>query len=83
MDAAYWNERIEKTKAVIELWETAESQLASGVQSYTIDTGQSRQTVTQANITEVRKYLESLYARLAAFEARVGKCGTTRMAPGW
>lgn len=82
-DLAWFNERIAATKAAIESYEAAELALTTGgAQSYTIDTGQSRQTVTRSNLTEIRKGVESLYNRLATLESRVFG-STTRVAPLW
>lgn len=82
-DIAWFNERIAATKTAIESYEAAELALTTGgAQSYTIDTGQSRQTVTRSNLTEIRKGVESLYNRLATLESRVFG-STTRVAPLW
>lgn len=43
----------------IEAYETAIAALSSGILSYTIDTGQTRQNVTQQNLTELRNALSS------------------------
>ena len=53
------------------------------IQSYTIDTGQSRQTVTKQNITEFRNAIDSLSNRIATLEARCYGNGVTRVFPGW
>lgn len=61
---AWLDARITATQAAIEAAEAGELTLISGsAQSYTLDTGQSRQTVTKPNTTEVRKYIDSLYQR--------------------
>lgn len=84
MDGSFLQDRITKTKALIEALEDAELALMSGeIQSYTLDTGQSRQTVTYKNPTEIRKYIDSLYNRLATLCARAGDGGSVRVSPGW
>jgi len=84
MDRAFIQERITVTKALIVEYETAVTELGiqGGIQSYTLDTGQSRQTVTRADIPALNRMLDSLYNRLATFEARL-KGGTTTARPAW
>lgn len=75
---------IDKTKLAIDEAMTAEAGLMAGtVQSYTLDTSQSRQTVTKFNITELRNYIDSLLNRLATLETRVYGCGVTTVRPCW
>ena len=80
--SAYWNERIAVTKQLIEAWESASLAFADNgaLQSYTIDTAQTRQTVTRGyNIEGV---LDKLYNRLAMLDRRVN--GVARVgAPSW
>jgi hypothetical protein len=84
MDRAYLQGRITATKALIEAYETAVTELgvAGGVQSYTLDTGQSRQTVTRADIPALNRMIDSLYNRLATLQARLYG-GTVTARPAW
>lgn len=83
-DFAYLSARIAATEAAIEQYENAELALTTGgVQSYTIDTGQSRQTVTRADLTQIRTGVDGLYNRRATLIARRDGCGVTHMRPGW
>lgn len=71
MSNVYLDERIVATKAMILKYEKAmDSAGGSGIASYTLDTGQNRQTVVKMNVTEMRRAVESLYNRLATLEAR-------------
>ncbi len=54
----------------------------SSIQSYTLDTGQNRQTVVKMNLTEMRRAVDQLYNRLATLEARLFGAGTMS-APLW
>lgn len=63
--------RIEATQAAIVAYEAAILALATGAQSYSLDTGQTRQTVTKANMSEMRNMLLILENRLATLEARL------------
>lgn len=83
-DYQYLTARITATEAAIEAYENAELALTTGgVQSYTIDTGQSRQTVTRANLTEIRNGIDSLYNRRATLIARRDGCGVVTTRPCW
>jgi len=71
MDREYIEERIAKIKARIEIYEDALSVIASGVFSYTIDTGQGRQTVTRQSVGQMESALNTLYNDLDVFYARL------------
>lgn len=73
-DDTEWIEaRIAATKTLIEAYETAITAVASGAQSYSIDTGQTRQTVTKANMSEIRNALAALEDRLQHYQDQL--CG--------
>lgn len=81
-DAAWLDERIAATKALIVAHETALLALAGGSQMYTIDTGQTRQTVQKSDMGSLRNTLDMLENRLSTLTAR--KCGGgTHMTPGF
>lgn len=83
-DRQFWLDRIEKTKQLIAAWEDAELALsAGGVQSYTLDTGQTRQTVTKADLGQIRDTIDSLLNRLVTLEARIGNGGVVNVRPAW
>ena len=83
MDRAFIQDRITATKAQIVAYENAATALAAGVQSYTLDTGQSRQTVTKLDISALQKTIDSLYNRCATLEARLNGSGTVTTRPAW
>lgn len=84
MDAAFIQARIDATKAAIVAYETAQTTLATGnVQSYTIDTGQTRQTVTRLDLADLQRTIDSLYNRCATLEARLNGSGTVTTRPIW
>lgn len=84
MDSAYINERITATKTQIKALEDAATGIMSGaIISYTLDTGQSRQTVTKANVNQINSAIDSLYNRLATLEARLNGSGTVIGRPAW
>lgn len=83
-DHTFLTERIAATEAAITVYEDALLALGTGgVQSYTIDTGQSRQTVTRANLTEIQKTVDGLYNRRMTLIARRDGCGVSIGRPGW
>lgn len=72
MDAAFIQARITATKAAIVAYEAAQLALATGgVQSYALDTGQTRQTVTRMDLDKLQKSVDALYNRCATLEARL------------
>jgi hypothetical protein len=84
VDRSYLVDKIAAIKALIDAYEAALLALGGdgAIQSYTLDTGQSRQTVTRAELPAINRMIDVLYARLAAFEARLyGSSITAR--PNW
>jgi len=80
---AFLQARITATQNQIATLENAAADISSGaIQSYTLDTGQSRQTVTKSTIDIINKTLDSLYNRLATLEARLNG-GTVTVGPAW
>jgi len=68
--------RIDATKSQIEAVETAVLALSSGsVRSYTINTGQTTESVTKADISRLGSLLESLYRRLDYLDMRLNGGG--------
>lgn len=55
----------------------------TGIQSYTLDTGQSKQTVTRSNLTEINNVINSLNNRIATLTARRDGCGVFTGRPAW
>lgn len=82
IDRAWLEARVTATKAAIIATEEAILQLSSGAQSYTLDTGQTRQVVTKADIASLRLQLNELENRLSMLEVRL--CGVGRtVIPGF
>lgn len=84
MTADFLQQRITSIQAQIVAYENAIIALASGgIQSYTIDTGQSRQTVTKLDLKNLNDVLNSLMNQLAIYEARLTGNGTVIGRPAW
>ena len=77
--------RLESTRALIVAYEEAVTALVtSGVQSYTLNTSQSVQTVTKFDLTNLNETIDALYNRCATLEARLNMgAGTVLGAPAW
>lgn len=74
--------RIDKTKELIIAYEDAVLNLVSGeIQSYTLDTGQSRQTVTKADMTALNSQIDILYNRLSTLCLRLTGSGAVTVVP--
>lgn len=83
MDTTTLQNSIANTKLAIEAYENALTALAAGnVQQYTIDTGQTRQTVTRLDLPAVNKALDGLYNRLSMLQQRLSGSGSI-VRPGW
>lgn len=83
IDREWIEARIEATKAAIVAHEEALVALASGAQSYVLDTGQTRQQVTKANIGSLRLALEALENRLSYYEIKLCGGGSIIGRPGF
>ena len=83
MDGQFLLDRIAQTKAIIVAIENAVLALSAtnGVQSYTLDTGQGRQTVTRESVATLQGQLDTLYNRLSTLEARAYGSGAVTMVP--
>lgn len=74
----FWQERIDKTAALIVVYEDALLAFAATpIETYRIDTGQTTQTVTRANMASLQRQLDGLYNRYATLCARVTGAGST------
>lgn len=62
---AFLDDRIAAAKKEIVALEAAILAVAGGMQQYTLDTGQTRQTVTKANLGSMRLQLDSALNRLS------------------
>ena len=83
-DYQFLTARITATEALIVAYEDAQLALGtSGIQSYSLDTGQSKQMVTRANLTEINKTVNSLYNRRATLLARRDGSGVVHVGAAW
>lgn len=85
MDSAFLIERIMQTKLIIIAYEEAILALtgAGAIESYILDTGQTRQNVTRSNLKELNTTLDGLYNRLCTMQARQTGGGVLIARPAW
>ena len=84
MDNTFIQARIDATKLQIVAYEDAALAIGTGaIESYILDTGQSRQNVTKLNIHLLHQAIESLYNRCTMLEIRLNGGGTIIGKPGW
>lgn len=81
-DTAWIKARIAATKALIVAYEAAVLALSTGAQTYQLDTGQSRQLVSKAQLGSLELTLKRLEARLSTLQQRLGR-GRFYVRPGW
>ena len=83
MDTTWLQARITATQTQIEAYEAAILAVSSGqTQSWTLDTGQTRETVTKKNVATYEAALDRLYNRLAVLEARLNGA-VLQVRPRW
>jgi len=85
LDRTFLEARIAACQALIVAWEDALLALSitNGVQSYTIDTGQSRQVVTRSDIGSINRTIDALYNRCNILETRLNGTGVLTARPAW
>lgn len=83
MDATFIQARIIYYEGLIVILETAIETISSGtVRSYTINTGQTTETVTKKNLAELTNRLDWAYMRLDYWNARLNGGVTIQVRPG-
>lgn len=84
MDRAFLETQIADTKTLITAYNAAILALiVDGAQSYTIDTGQSRQVVTKLNLRTLKTTRTELMNELSTLEARLNGSGSMTGRPDW
>ena len=80
---SWYQERLEVAKTQVEELEAAISALLDGsIQSYQLDTGQTRTLVTKQQMSPMYLALQRAENRVSALDARVNGA-TTRVVPGY
>lgn len=80
----FWSDQLTAAKAMVTAYNAAILAFAtSNIQSYQLDTGQTRQLVSRAALSTLKNTRDSLLSEVAGLEARLGCRGTTHMMPGY
>lgn len=82
-DRTFWEARLAAKKAALAAYDLAITALAGGAQSYSLDTGQTRQVVTKANLTEMRNVMRILETDISTLNQRLCGSGRFQVRPGW
>lgn len=84
INSKWLQDRITALQAQIDVYEAATLALGTGnIQSYDLDTGQTRQKVTKLDIADLNKVIDSLYNRLSMLCVRKDGSGVIISKPGW
>jgi len=80
----FYKQQYDALKARIEAYNTAILAITvEGVQSYTLDTGQTVTTVTQQNVTQLENAIPRMMSQLEVLQTRLTGCGVVTGRPGW
>ena len=80
----FLDEQIAETKTYIRELQQAMTDLQTGqINSYTVDTGQTRTTVTNQNLATLNNALDRAYLRLEILENRRTGEGSFSLSPGF
>lgn len=83
VDTAWLDARIARQRTLIQEIENAIEVVAINGQSYTLDTGQTRTTVTRSNMGELKNALTAAEERLEDLRARRERTGGFIARPGF
>lgn len=82
MADTFWSDRLAAAKSMVAAYDAAILALVAGAQSYQLDTGQTRQLVSKANLASLRAARDGLLNEVATLEARL--CGaSTHVVPNF
>lgn len=83
-DREFWQGRLDQKKALLLLYDAAiDALVVQEMESYTLDTGQTRTTVTKLNVPKMQEMVENLENQIAVLQTRITGCGTTTVRPCW
>lgn len=84
MASTFWTDQLAAAKSTLAAYQAAQlAIIAGGIESYTIDTGQSVQKVTKLNIDVLDRQIDALLNRIATLEARCTGSGVFIGSPGF
>ncbi len=78
----FWPDQLAAAKlSAVRIQAAIDALTIGGVQSYQLDTGQTRQLVSKVNLAALHTVLQSTLNRVATLQARLGGCGTIHVVP--
>ncbi len=78
----FWSDQLAAAKkSAIAIQAAIDALTIGGVQTYQLDTGQTRQLVTKMNLTSLNTVLQSTLNRVATLEARLVGCNVIHIVP--
>lgn len=80
----FWADELANARYILSLVNKAICELtANPTQSYTLDTGQTKQTVTKADLVQLYQRRDALIGQIATLESRTGSHQATQIIPGF
>lgn len=82
----FWNDELKNSRYLLGQIDKAIAELTSNpTQSYTIDTGQTKQTVTKADLVSLYQRRDALIGQIAVLESRlnIGGSRACQIIPGY
>lgn len=79
-DRAWDEQALTSVEQTILAYRAAVLALSTGSASYSLDTGQTRQSVTKANLTEMRRVLSAMESERKLILQRLGRGGGSTIA---
>lgn len=77
-------QQLQKLKERLQAYQEAELALITdGISSYTLDTGQTRQTVTTNDLPAIERVISRIQSQIDVYYTRVYGCGTRTTRPAW
>lgn len=83
MSTAFWEARKAAAVAELDKVEAAILSLQLEIESYTVDTGQTRQTVKQQDLAVLNNKVDILVNRIRMYDVRINGSGGAIVRPGW
>lgn len=84
MKQEFLKQRITALELAIVAYEDAILQLSTGtVLTYSLDTGQTKQSVTKVDVIRLQAQLGGMYNMLTVLEARLSGSAAVRVVPAW
>lgn len=84
MRPEFLQQRIAALELAIVAYEDAILQLSTGaVLTYSLDTGQTKQSVTKVDVIRMQAQLPAMYNMLTILETRLTGSGVVRVVPAW